>query len=84
METIIPTDSVRNEEPFKRVKKERNILRKIKRREANGIGHILCRNCLLKRVIEGKRQESIEVTGRRGRIRKQLLEDFKDETGYWN
>jgi hypothetical protein len=27
------------------------------RRKANWIGHILCRNCLLKRVTEGKRKD---------------------------
>jgi len=78
MEKIIPTDGVRNEEPLQRVKKERNILHKMKRRKSNWIGHILHRNCLLERVIDRKRQERIEVTGRRGRIRKQLLEDLKD------
>jgi hypothetical protein len=48
MKKIIPMDSVRNEEPSQRVKKERNILHEIKRRKANWIGHILRRNCLLK------------------------------------
>jgi replicative superfamily II helicase len=51
------TDNVRNEEVLQRVKEERNILRTIKRRKANWIGHMLCRNCLLKHVIEGKREE---------------------------
>ena len=37
------------------------------------MGDILRRNCLLKQVIEGK----IEVRGRRGRRRKQLLGEFK-------
>jgi hypothetical protein len=48
------TDRVRNEEVLHRVKEERNIVLTIKRRKANGIGHILRRNCLLKHVIEGK------------------------------
>jgi len=38
------------------------------------IGRILCRNCLLKQVIEGKTERMIEVTGRRERRRKQLLD----------
>jgi hypothetical protein len=59
---------------YYRVKEERNILHKIKGRKANWIGHILRRNCLLKHVIEGKLQGRIEMTGRRGRRRKQLLE----------
>jgi hypothetical protein len=37
-----------------RVEKERNILHRIERRKANWIGHILCRNCPLMHVIEGK------------------------------
>jgi hypothetical protein len=32
--------------------------------KANWIGHILHRNCLLQRVIEGKIKGGIEVTGR--------------------
>jgi hypothetical protein len=48
------TANVRNEEVLLRVKKQRNILHEITKRRANWIGHILGRNCLLKRVIEGK------------------------------
>jgi hypothetical protein len=55
------------------VKEERNILNTIKRRKANRLGRILRRNCLLKHVIEGKLEGGIEVMGRRGRRRKQLL-----------
>jgi hypothetical protein len=57
MEKISWTDRVRNEEMLHRVKDEWNILLDtIKRRKANWIGHILRRNCLLKHVIEGKRE----------------------------
>jgi hypothetical protein len=48
------TDRVRNEEVLHRVKEERNIIHKIKIRKANWIGDILCRNCLLKQVIQEK------------------------------
>jgi hypothetical protein len=75
------TDHVRNE-VLHRVKEERNILRTIKRRKANRIGHILRRNCLLKHVIEGKLEGRIEMTGRRGRRRKQLLDDLKEKRSY--
>jgi hypothetical protein len=54
------------------VKEERNILRALKRRKANWIGHILRRNCVLKHVIEGNIEGRIEVTGRRGRGSNQL------------
>jgi len=38
----------------------------------------LRRNCLLKQVIEGKIKGGIEVTGRRGRRRRKLLDDLKE------
>jgi hypothetical protein len=41
------------------------------------IGHILHKNCLIKHVIEGKVEEMIEVTGRRGRRRKKLQDELK-------
>ena len=62
MEKISWNDRVRSEEVLHRVKEERNILRTIKRRKVNCIGHILCRNCLLKHIIEGKIENGIEVT----------------------
>ena len=43
-----------------------------------GIGHILRKDCLLQRVIEGKIKGGIEVTGRRGRRRRKLLDDLKE------
>jgi hypothetical protein len=52
-----------------------NILLTTKMIKANWIGHILRRDCLLKHVTEGK----TEVTGRRGRRRKQLLDDLKEK-----
>jgi IMP dehydrogenase/GMP reductase len=55
---------------------------KEKRRKANWIGHILRRNCLIKHVIEGKKEERIEVAGKRGRRSKQLLNDLKKTMGY--
>jgi len=42
----------------------------------------LVMTCLLKHIIEGKIEERIEVTGRRGRRRKQLLDDRKDNRRY--
>ena len=38
--------------------------------------------CLLKQVIEGKIKGEMEVTRRRGRRRKKLLDDLKDGRGY--
>jgi len=48
----------------------------------NWIGHILRRNCLQQRVIEGKIKGETEVTGRRGRRRRKLLDDLKERRGY--
>jgi len=42
----------------------------------------LRRNCLLKLFIEGKIKGEMEVTRRRGRRRKNLLDDLKDRRGY--
>ena len=54
----------------------------IKRSNANSIGQILSRNCLLKHVIEGKREARIEVTGRRGKRHKHVMYKLKKTTGY--
>ena len=49
----------------------------------NWIGHILRKNCLLERIIEGKIETGLEVTGRKRRRRKQLLDDLKETTGHY-
>jgi len=82
MEKISWTDYVRNEEVLLRVKEQRNILHEIRKRKANWFGHILRRNCPLQRVIERTIKGSIEVTGRRGRKRRKLLDDLKEMRGY--
>jgi hypothetical protein len=53
---------------------ERNILHTIQTGKANWIGHNLRGNCFLKHVTGGKTKGKIEMTGRRGRRRKQLLD----------
>jgi hypothetical protein len=42
----------------------------------------LCRNCLLQKVIEGKINGGIELTGRRGGRHRKLLDDLKERRGY--
>jgi len=66
-----------------RVRDERNILHTI---NTKWNGYILLRNCLLKHVMKGKIEGRIEMTGRRGRSRKQLLDGLKESRGYgkWN
>ena len=49
----------------------------------NWIGHILRRNCLLKRVIEGKIKGRIEVTRRQVRRRNLLADDLQEKRRYW-
>jgi len=44
----------------------------VKRRKANWTGYIVRRNCLLEQVTE----EEVDGKGRRGRKRKQLLDDL--------
>ena len=82
MKKISWTDHVRNEEVLFRVNEQRNILHEIRKRKANWIGHILRGNCLLQQVIEGKIKGQIDVTRRRGRRHKKLLDDLKDRIGY--
>jgi len=71
-----------NEEVLLRVKEQRNILHDVSKRKANWIGHILRRNCLLQQVVEGKIKGGTEVTGRRGRRRRKLLDDHKERREY--
>jgi hypothetical protein len=71
MDKISWTDRVRNEDVLRRVRERRSIIHAIKRRKGNRIGHIM--------HIEGK----IEVTGRRRRSLKQLLDDLKEKRRYW-
>jgi hypothetical protein len=82
MEKISWTEGVRNEEVLLRVKEQRNILHEISKWKVNWIGHILRRNCLLQQVIEGKIKVGIEVTGRRVRRHRKLLDDLKERRGY--
>jgi hypothetical protein len=63
MEKISWTDHVRNEEALLTVKGHRNILHEVIKRKTNWIGHILCRNCLIRQVIERKIKGGIKVTG---------------------
>jgi len=79
MAKISWTDRARNEEVLNGVKVERNVLHTVKRRKANWIRYILCKNCLLEHVSEGK----IEENRRRARKSRQVLGDLKDKTGYY-
>jgi hypothetical protein len=82
MDKIGRTDHVRNEEALLKVKEQRNAVHGISKRNANWIGHILRRNCLLRQVIEGKIKGGIEVTRRRGRSRRKPLDGLRERGGY--
>jgi hypothetical protein len=81
MEKISWTDCVRNEEVLLRVDEQRNILHGTSQQTTNWFGNILLRNCHLQRAIEGKIKGEIEVTGRRGRGRRKLLDGLKERRG---
>jgi len=53
MKKINWTYHLSNEEVLFRVREQRSILHEISKWKTNWIGHILRRNCLLRRVIEG-------------------------------
>jgi hypothetical protein len=66
-------------EVLHKVKEERNILRIIKRRKGNWIGHVLRRNCVLEHIIAGK----LKGTGERRIRREQLLDNLQETGRYW-
>ena len=74
MENISFTDHEKNEEVLNKVDEESNIIQTIKMMTSNWIGHVLCRTCFLKHVIEGKKLET-EIRRRRC---KQLLDVLKE------
>jgi hypothetical protein len=74
MEKINCTDRVKNEGLLHRHKADRNIIHTIKRMKANWIGHIFRRTCLLNRLLKG----------RRGKRRRQPLDDLKEKKEYCN
>ena len=55
---------MKSEEASLIVKQKKNILHIINRKNANLIGHILFRNCLLKQVNEGNVEGRIEMMER--------------------
>jgi hypothetical protein len=61
------------------VKEEIDILHK----KTTRMGYTLRRNCVLKQVIEGKIERTIEVMGRRTK-RNKLLDNLKKKIRYWN
>ena len=73
---------MRSEEVLHRVKEDRRILHAIKRRQADWIGQTLRMNCYFEHFTIGKTEVRIQVTGRRERRRKQLLDDLREKRVY--
>jgi hypothetical protein len=74
---------MRNEEVYDKESRGDEYSTNNKIRNANWIGYILRRNCLLKRAIEGTIEGRIEVTGRLGRRCAKLLDGLKEKREYW-
>ncbi|KAJ4438583.1 hypothetical protein ANN_14530 [Periplaneta americana] len=68
MERVKWTDRIRNEAVLEGVDEERMVLKLIRKRKRNWLGHWLRRNCLLKDSLEGI------VNGRRVRGRRYQIE----------
>lgn len=54
VENIKWSDKIRNEEVLRRVGEERAILKTIRKRNESWLGHMLRRDCLHRREMEGK------------------------------
>jgi len=73
MKMMIRIDRVKNE-VLPTIKGHRNILHTIQWRKANWIGHIMCRNCLLKDAVERK----IKMTGKWCKV---IMNELKGKWG---
>ena len=68
MEKISWTDCVKTEEVLRRVKEGKNILHTVEGRKDKWIGHIICRNCLLKHVTDWEEEEDRSDRKRRKKM----------------
>jgi hypothetical protein len=64
-------------------KEGRNVHCAVKRRKIEWIGHTLRRSCFSKQVIKRKIEGRRDVTGRRRRRHKQLLDGLRETKEYW-
>lgn len=79
MEGIKWEDKVRNEEVLCRVGEEREILKVIRKRKRNWLGHWMRRDCLLTDAMEGTVNGRIR---RRGRRRYQMVDSIRIGNSY--
>ena len=78
MEKIIRYDSVTYKVVLCIVKRDRNILLKVKRRQTSWIVYILRMNCLVKHIFEGKIELRVRGVEGKGsyRINARIVEDI--------
>lgn len=81
MDSISWTERTKNEEVLKKGQGEEEYSQNRERGKDSLICHMLNRNCFLKQVTEGKIERKTEVTGRRGRRGKQILDGLKEKRG---
>src|SRR3989441_12710358 len=77
LEKISWRDKIRNDEVFARVKEERCVIRTIRQRQKNLIGHVLRRKGLLRDVME----ERVKGTKRPGKPWKGMISYLKEAFG---
>jgi hypothetical protein len=75
------TDHVRNEEVLFTVKERRNILHEISKRKLTGLVRFCVETAFCNGLLK-ERKGRIEVTGRRGRRRRKLLDNLEERRGY--
>ena len=76
MEKISWTEKITNEEVLKRVGEERQLMKLIRSRKKNWIGHVLRGKGLMKEVIEGR----MEGKRGRGRPRAGMLDELMEKS----
>ena len=77
MKKISWRDKIRNDEVFERVIEERCLIRTIRQRQKNWIGHVLRGDGLLRDVMEGR----VKGTKRPGKPRKGMITYLKEALG---
>ena len=80
LEKITWRDKIHNDEVFARVKEERCLIRTIRQRQKNWIGHVLIGDGLLRDVMEGR----VKGKKRLGKPRKGIISVLKDAFGKKN
>jgi len=78
MEKIKWTDKIKNEVVLERVGERRKLLQAVQKRKSNWLGHVLRRQCLQRDMLEG----SVEGRLKRGRLRRKIIDDMKQEKNY--